>query len=818
MPELTAIQGTIQDLRYGIRMLLKNPVVTVTSVLSLALGIGANTAIFSIIDAVLLRSLPVRQPSELVLLSAMSRTGVPGSFSHKDFEMIRDGNKVFTGVLASSPWELTLQASNSNEHVQGDLVSSNYFQLLGVHPVLGRTFTDADAARADPLAVISYRFWKQHFGGSSSALSRELTINGTLLEIIGVAPPEFFGETVGKVPDIWIPLTMEPALNRGQSLLHTRNASWLDLMGRLRANVTLGQARASLAVLLSAIQKDMHIDPQSDYLSAIDVQPGAGGFSMLRLKFAQPLHILMGIVGLVLLIACVNVANLLLSRAAGRQREFALRLALGSSRGRLFRQLITESFVLAMIAGVAALALAGAVLRILPALVRGEGESKVSLNLGVLLFTAAISWLAALMFGVFPAMRNAQTDPGPLLKFSSRTVGDGPRKFGASQAFVSAQVALSVVLLITAGLFIHSLQNLRSYNPGFDKQAVVQVQVDASEGGYNGRSGVPYAERVVNRLKSLPGIESASFSGFGFGEGMMRMCCVNIDAHAAGSAEDKTVRVQQVSPGYFTTLGIQLIAGRTFAESDKLGAPEVAVINESMAKYYFGDQSPIGRRFGWIADESRKIEIVGVVRDAKYDNLRERTPRMLYQSFLQNAVSPNFFYVRLSHASSPNTVSSIRGAVKEVDRGVPVIGADTLAGEVDKTLQLERLVAELCTFFASLAVLLAAVGLYGMMMYAVTRRTGEIGVRIALGARSSDIVRMVFRDAAILVCLGLIVGLPVALASTRLVANQLFGLSPSDPATIAAALTTILYTSALAVYIPSRRAASVDAMVVLRDG
>jgi predicted permease len=552
-------------------------------------------------------------------------------------------------------------------------------------------------------------------------------------------------------------------------------------------------------------------------MKRIGVSPGGGGISWLRARYSQPLHILMGVVVLVLLIACANVSNLLLARAAARRREFAVRLAIGAPRSRILRQLLTESLLLAGLAGAAGFAIAQGLNRVL--LVMADVRAvKLSPNWKVLVFTAGISLLTSIVFGVAPSLRGSRVDPGNAAKLDSRSVGDRIRGWSLSHVLVVAQVALSLMLLITASLFTRTLRNLEDSNTGFERNNVIQVHVDLEAAGYRTEQMAALAARITERIRMVPRIESASASVHGFGAGIMRICCVSFDGRNAQPDEEKVVRAQQVTPDYFGTMGIAMVAGRSFSPTDTMDRPEVAVINETMAIRYLDKTNPVGRHFGWSPQESGKIEIIGVVKDARYDNLREETPPMVYQSISQRAGNLNYVEVRLKPSSFAIAlvIQDIRSAIKAIDSRVPVLETATMAAQVHRALGQERLLAQLSSAFGLLALMLTSLGLFGLLSYGVTRRKPEIGVRMALGAEPGDVRWMILRQMLLLSGIGVAIGTAGAASAQRLIAAQLFGLSPTDPLTFAIAISLMLLVAGIAGYIPAMRASRIDPLTALR--
>ena len=809
-------QTLSQDLRYGARLLKRSPGLTATIVVTLALAIGANSAIFSLVEAVLLRMLPVREPHSLVIVRALSRQGSRDWFSHTDYEWLRDHNRAFSAVSASAVWKMTLDAGDHKERVTAELVSGNYFALLGVEPAAGRTITVDDDHQGRLIAVLSHAYWQRSFAGRDDALGRNLRVDGASLTIVGVAPPGFEGEFAGNPPDFWLPLGAQPVLAAGGgSTLHTRNVSWLDVMARLRRGVTAAQAQAGMQPLLESLRADLRVDSQNDYLGAMTIEPGGGGLSSVRDYYAQPLRLLMALVAVVLLIACANVANLLVAQSAARRREFAVRLAIGAGRARVVRQLVTESFLLVAMASVAGLALADGIVRMLLAVSEVQGL-EVHLNLSVLAFTVATSSAAAVTFGLAPALQCNRIDPWPTLKDESTGSGPGPR-FSPSRLLVVAQTALSLVLVIASGLLLRTLLNLKAIDPGFDEQ-VLEASLDTSLVSGN---GVVLGAALLERLSTVPGVDRASFSQFGFGRGASRICCISLEGYVPHANEDKGVRIQPVSAEYFRSLSIPVIAGRPFSDADRDRAPRVAIINEAMAHYYFGGADPLGKRFAWWHTAPKDIEIVGVVRDAKYDNLRQDSPRLVYLPALQQGSGPNFVQVRAkthSERQVATLLQDVRSAIRAVDPGIRIVSLEPLSAAVNRTLAPERLVSRLSLGFGIVAILLTSVGLYGILAYNVVRKTKEFGIRMALGAGRLAIVRMVMTEAVLLVGIGLMFGLAAAASFVNLAAKLLFGVQPRDTITFASATLILVLVAIAAGYIPARRATRVEPATALRNG
>jgi putative ABC transport system permease protein len=823
--------GTLlQDVKFGLRMLAKNPGFTAVAVLTLALGIGANTAIFSVIDAVMLRRLPVKNPQELVQLATVGPYGV-GSFSYPGFRRFRDENRVCSEML-SIGWlnKLDESINGQPESVEGRIVSGNFFSLLGVNPALGRTFTSQDekTLQNGAVAVISYGYWKRRFGLESSVVGTSITLNRTLFTIVGVTPAGFSGPEVGYSPDVYVPMVMEPAFHDEQSWLGQPDYHWLRIMGRLKPGVNREQARADLDLIHRQVLADI---PTKGWSPAerkgllsqrLEVTSAASGLVFgLPKEFPKTLSILMAMVGLVLLIACANVANLLLGRAAVRQKEFAVRLAIGAGRFRLIRQLLTESLMLAIAAGGLGLLCAYWASEAIVALM-SVGRTPLFLDLRpdprVLGFIGGISLLATILFGLVPALRSTQVDLTPALKESAGSLGSRRARLGSGKGLVVSQVALSLSLLFGAGLLVRTLENLENLDPGFDRKSVLLFGVDPTKSGYKGPAAARLYKQILEHIGAIPGVRSASLSdmepitgGGGWDNSVW------VEGYTPRPDENTTVYLNSVAPRYFETLRSPLMLGRDFSPRDTDAMPKVAIINQTMARYFFGNSNPIGRKFGWFGEDKNRhqFEIIGVVKDSKYETLREQVPRTAYLDCFQRALGSMTFAVRTSVKPSA-VISQLRNEIRAIDPAIRFGGFRTLEEHVDESLGHERLMAMLSSFFAALGVLLACVGLYGIMAYAVTRRTNEIGIRMALGAGRTQILSMIVRESALLVAAGVFLGLPGALAAAQLISGQLYGLKPADPGTIAGAILLLAAVGALAGYIPARRATKVDPMVALR--
>ena len=826
-----------QDLRYGLRQLRRSPGLTAVITLSLALGIGANTAIFSVINAVMLRMLPVHDPERLVQIGFegkhSSQSFVGESFSYPLFKELRQRNQVFTDISAFDYWDsldahlASPDSGAGGESIKGQLVSVNFFSLLGVSAVVGRTFAadEDNGAGAHPVAVISYALWARLFARDPAVLGKKVTIGDTPFTIVGVAPAHFSGVNPGRACDLWVPVSMQPQLIPGLSLAGS-DVNWLTLMARLKPGVSMGQARAGLDLIYQQTQRQRDLSKWSDqdrqdfFTHRIVLMPAANGTDYLRKDFKQPLLLLMGMVALVLLIACANVANLLLARASARQREIGVRLALGAGRRRLIRQLLTESLLLALIGGAFGVLFAywgGPVLVIL----MSSGQSEVTLDvhpdLRVLLVTLLIALITGIAFGLAPALRATRTTaaPGPRHLTATRA----GRRLGG--ALVAGQVALSLVMLIGAGLLLRTFHNLETLDPGFNRHNVLLFWLDPSKAGYKDERATELRQQILGRIQQIPGVRSETFSfitpisGSGW-DNVAR----SVEGYTPYPGEDMDVYLNTVGPRFFETLGTPVLVGRDFGPQDHSGSTLVALINQTMARRFFANRNPIGKHFQmgpWSGKAG--CEIIGVVGDAKYVSLREKTPptAYLYIPQLPKAWTPGGVTFEVSSAVPPLSLApQVRSLLQSLDSRLTPSDVKTLEEQVDQSLYQEKMMSALSSFFGVLALVLACIGLYGIMSYGVARRTNEIGIRMALGAERGGILRMVLREALLLAGIGVAIGLPSAWAACRSIATLLYGLKATDPLTILAATLVMAAVAAFAGYLPARRATKVDPMVALR--
>jgi len=818
----------LKDVQYALRTLRRSPGFALVALLSLALGIGANTAIFTLIDALLLRPLPVRAPRELVSVGdparpAALRSGGPmlNVWSYPLYRRLRDQNHVFSGLMASGQaGHLDVRIGRGDfEEVHGRLVSSNYFNVLGVRTLLGRTFDgEKDGS---PVIVMSYNYWANRFGRDPAILGRPLTLNGEDYTIIGVAPRGFKGEVVDMPPDIWIPLSMQPEINRGDPRLDHKDVNWLLLIGRLKPGVSLAQARAEIGALAheAIIDYDGAAD-SADRLREIRqepvlVQSGATGFSFARRNITRLLFVLMAVVGMVLLISCANIANLSLARARNRQKEISVRLAIGASRRRLIRQLLTESLILAAIGGALGLLLAWWGSQLLaPLAPAGRIAITVDVrpNVTVLAFTLGVSIATGILFGIVPAIQASRVDLLPSLGGSGRNLSGGGWQFG--KPLVMGQVALSLVLLIAAGLFIRSFAYVEGTDAGYSRTELMVAQIDPGTSAQSQQ--LTLMSTLIDRLRSVPGVAGATVSENGLFAGIDSSSdSLQIDGFAPRRKEDMSASFDQVGPQYFRVLGAPILMGRDFDDNDNSRAPQVAIINDTMARFYFSGRNPLGKR---IVNGGDRYTIVGVVKDTREANLKGTTERRFYASLLQTTDRINpFNFVVKTHGDARRVIPAVRREIQMSDRNLRLLRLAPVEALMDQSIANERLAAQLSGFFSALALLLAGTGLYGVMAYAMSRRINEIGVRMALGASRRDVIGMVLRETLTIVGVGIAIGIPAAFAATRLIGSMLEGVSATNPTAIGLPVVVVLTMGLLAGVIPAARAARIDPMAALRQ-
>jgi predicted permease len=832
-----------QDLRYAARTLRKSPGFLLVAVLSLGLGIGANTAIFSLINAVMLRALPVAHPEQLVLLTdpgssgvavETTENGVREKLSYPEFVELRAHNTVFSSLFAAQSQVSDLdvytglggQEQSTKAHTQ--LVSGEFFGTLGLQPIAGRFFTPAEDTTpgANPVAVISHSFWQTEFGANSDAVGKTVRVGQSRFQIVGVAPAGFRGILVGSDTDMWLPVTMQEQVLPGRYYLKPRDTLWLQVMGRLAPGTSRATAQAGLNVEFQQILKQWAASAPTEEErrgmsdQKIVLRDGAKGASQLRDQFSDPLVMLMAMVGLVLLIACANIANLMLARASGRQREIGVRLALGAGRGRVIRQLLTESILVAALGGIlgAFLAVWGA--EVLLALVSSGVDDlalRVPHDYRVFVFTAAISLLTGILFGLAPAFRATRMDVNQTLSASARGSIGGRGRIRTGRFLVVVQVALSLLLLMGATLFVRSLHNMVALKLGFNRDHVLMVRIDPVAAGYKGAGVLALYQRILEKVRTVPGVHGATLSNKGMFAGDSGDH-LTIEGSPVTNPDELASTWTLVGPNYFSTVGIPLLRGREIDAADAAHATQVCVINQAFARRFYPNSDPIGKH---IRDEypttRETYEIVGIVGDARENGLTSRVRPRFYATLFHPIGTVWAVTLLLNATGEPGSVvPGVRRALAEVDRALPVLNVRTVVEQIDRRLIAQRLIAELAAFFGSVALLLAAIGLYGVMSYSMTRRTSEIGIRMALGASIRSVLWMVLRETLLLVAIGVAIGLPCALASGRLIASKLFGLTPADPSTIALAIAIIFTATALAGYIPARRASKIDPMTALR--
>jgi predicted permease len=841
-----AIETTLEDFRYAFRVLRKSPGFTTIAVLTLALGIGANTAIFSLINAVMLRLLPVAHPEQLVLLTDpgesgtsvdTSENGVRSTLSYPEFDRLRlSKTGAFSDMFAAqnevSNLEVFLSEGSgipraARAHTQ--LVSGEFFGVLGVQPILGRAFTPEEdkAPGANPVAVVSYDFWQREYGGETGVVDNTIRLGQAAFRILGVAPPGFRGILVGSETDIWLPITMQQQVLPGRNYLEPRDTLWLQVMARLAPGVSMKSAEAGINVSFQQALREwgsaLPAEKQRRSLldQKIELRPGARGASALRGEFSDPLVILMAMVGVVLLIACANIANLMLVRARGRQREIGVRLALGAARARLIRQLLTESLIVAAIGGMLGIGLSIVGTRLLMALV-ATGVTDFGLEVPrdyrVLLFTALISLVTALLFGLAPAVRATRLDVNQTLAANVRGSIGGRGRLQTTRMLAVAQVALSLVLLLGAALFLRSLHNKLAENVGFDRNQLLMVRLDPVAAGYKGASVTTLYENVREALRTIPGVRGATVSNKGLfgGDSTDHLA---IEGSLVRDPDQLASRWTEIGPDYFKTLGIPILLGREINSGDSTRGMPVCVINEAFARRFFPDSTAIGKHITDTYPTTREtFEIVGIVADAREHEPSERKRPRFYANLTHPIGAVQSVTFLLNTAGDPSGVASaVRQTIRQMDPNLPVLSLRSVNEQLDRRLTAERLIAQLAACFGAVALFMAAIGLYGVMSYSISRRASEIGIRMALGASGRKVIGMVLGETLRIVAIGSAIGLLGALALGRLIASRLYGLTASDPAAIGLTVLTIVMAAVLAGYLPARRASRIDPMVALRN-
>ena len=822
----------LQDIVYAIRNLRRSPLFTLVALVSLALGIGANSAVFTIADQVLLRPIPVKHARELVAFTSPGpQSGSvwgQNRFSYPMYRDFRDHNSVFEGVAARFPTDLNLSYNNRSERIRAELVSGTWFDTLGLTTALGRGLSASDdrLPGAHPVVVLTYDYWKSRFSGNAGILNQTVLLNGYPMTVVGVAAPGYHGFDPGARVDALVPTMMKAQMTPTWDGLNDRRFIWLQLVGRLRPGVSQRRAQASLepyyhGLLIMEMQTMKFRTERSREGFAskpLIFVPGGKGVSDLREQFTDPLLILLGIVGLLLLIACANVANLLLARAAGRQKEIAVRLAVGASRFLLVRQLIAESLVLSLSGGAAGILFAWWTGSALLGLLANSADVPLTSvpDLRVFAFTFGLSLLTGVLFGLVPAWQATSPKLALTLKDQAANVSAGGGHVRLRKALVVSQVALSLLMLIAAALFARSLHNLKNVDLGFRRERLLSFAVDPSLGGYKAERIRRFAEEVRERVAATPRVQSAAVGVMSVINGDHSRASISIEGYQPKDEENMSPCFDTVSAGYFQTMGIPLLAGREFSARDRMGAPRVAVVNDVFANSYFRNENPIGRRFGLGRGAKGNIEIVGVVRGSKYATVDEKIPSEFYLAGAQDE-NPSSLVVYARTAGDPKTVfQALRREVGALDAGLPITSLRTMDDQIDESLSAQRAMAGLSAFFGILATLLAAIGLYGVMAYTVTRRTREIGIRLALGADRGSLLKLVLREVALLTAVGVAIAIPVALGVTRLVRSELYGIAPNDALSMAGAAAVLAAVALLAGYIPAERATRVDPLTALR--
>jgi predicted permease len=849
----TLLEQFGQDVRYAVRSMLHNRAFTAMAAISLALGIGANTAIYSFMDSILLRALPVADPDSLAVLQWHSKEargpkpnhvmhGMDGStwpdgngetggiFPFGAFELLRENQSVFSSLFAYyESGKHNLIINGQAEIAGGEYVSGDFFRGVAIPPAAGRLIAPGDdRAGAPTVVVISMGLGERHFSSVSSAVGRSILIDNQPFTVIGVTPPEFFGVDPAAHPDFYVPMRTNLVIDRTASWAVTpqqyldRNHYWIQMMGRLRPGITLAEAQAALAPPFHQwVEATASNERERESLPALTVKEGAGGLDTLRRRYSKPLYVLLTMVALILAIACANIANLLLSRAAARRREMAVRLSIGAGRLRLVRQLLTESICLAFVGGAMGIGLAFWGVRFLTALLANGRENftlRAELNWHVLAATLALSVLCGAVFGLAPAIQSARADLIPALKEGAAGLG-WPRsrtfrRVSLSQALVVSQIVISLLMLVAAGLFVRTLSNLQSIQMGFNRENLLLFQVNARQAGHRDPEILAFYEELRRRFAAIPGVRSATLSH----ESLLK-AGRGLEVRISGKLVASETRILHTGPRFFSTMQIPMLLGREINERDTPASPHVVVANERFVKVHFGDQNSLGRHVTRGGPHPREMEIVGVASNAHYGQLKDNTRPVLYIPYNQEEQPPvqQMVYALRTAADPLVYVKTVREIVHQADSRIPVIDVRTQAAELDHAMNQEIVFAQLCTGFAILALVIASVGLYGTTAYGVARRTGEIGIRMALGAQRAVVVRMILRQVLVLAAMGLAIGLPTALGASKLVQSFLFGMTANDPIALTGAVAILVSAILLAGYVPARKAARIDPITALRD-
>ena len=839
------LDQTVQDVRYALRAMAASPAFTAMAVLSLALGIGANTAIYSFLDAVLLRSLPVIRPHELVVLEWRSKdspsvihghrgtrdrdkTGVfSPNYPFAAYEYLRSDSAVLSSLFAyATAWQVNLVARRQAEVANGQFVSGSFYRDLGVSPALGRLIDNADDRPGAPrVAVLSYRYWQTRYASDPSAIGQAIEVNNVPFTIVGVSAPEFFGVNPGREHEVYMPLHAAPSLAPRPSEDETRrffdgNFYWVEMMGRLQPGITRAQAETVLAgKFRQFVVSTASTDRERTNLPELWLMDGAGGLDSLRRQYSQPLYVLMAMVGLILAIACANIANLLLARAAARRREIAVRLSIGAGRMRLVRQLLTESILLAVFGAALGLLVADWGIRSTILLLGMGAEDltlRANLNWSVLAFTCGLTMLTGIIFGLAPALQATKVDVAPALKETTTNAPSGhSRRMNLGRVLLVLQFAFSLLLVIGAGLFVRTLSNLRSVELGFNQRNLLLFSLNARQAGYKEASLARFYDDLLQRFRRIPGVQEAAMSQFSLLTGYWNSTNVEIPGIPSRGPKTETC-ILPVDANYLATMQIPILLGTGIGER-QIASPNVAVVNEEFVKKFLAGENPVGRRIA-LGSAKRDVEIIGVARTALYNSIKEKTtPPLAYIPYTQDLPGLGGMFFQLRVAGDPLALTpAIRRIVHDANANVPVAHASTQIAEIDRMIRQERTFGRLCSSFAVLALTIACIGLYGAMAYMVARRTSEIGIRMALGAERRSIVAMVLRDVLALVLAGAIIGLGLAWATTRFLESFLFGLKHNDPLVLSIAIVCMAVAAVLAGYAPAHRASRIDPMLALR--
>lgn len=830
--------GLVSDLKFAVRTLARSPLFSIVAIVSLALGIGANTAIFTLMDQLMLRVLPVKDPENLVMLyQEGAHNGSNMGYRMHSYPIYQDFQakaEPLTDVFCRRQADAALTDGGQTERVEVELVSGNYFTSLGVGPAVGRVFNsqeDDQVYKGHPVVVLAYDYWMTRFAGDKDVVGRKILVNNYPMTIVGVSAAGFYGLDPSRSPQIRVPIQMMPVVIPSWAWVYTgdRRTRWVQVFARLKPGHTIETAQPVLQGLFSQIRqyemtlpaaKDWNQYAREQFLKGtIHLERAATGFSQLRRSFSTALIVLMVMVGLVLLIACANVANLLIARAVARQKEIAVRLSIGASRGQLMRQLMVESLLLSLVGAAIGVLLSVWMTRSLLAIIPTDGNPlllRPEPDVRILAFTLALTFLTSLIFGLVPALKASRPDLWSTLKDAVGSIAGHGGSVLLRKGLVSAQVALSFLLLFGAGLFVRSLQNLKATETGFDDiDNLVTFAVDPSKSGYTEERAGLFHRQLLEGIRAIPGVTAAGHAAVELLSGSEWDSSTSVEGYQHKDGEDMQAFMNALSPGYFQAMGVRIAEGRDFDYRDFGRDAKVCIVNQKFARHFFKDQSALGRRVGRGTGPKTKldIEIVGVVEDSLYEGPREGIRRQVFVPAFGNGATT--YYVRGSLGSDALYVA-LRNEVRKLDAAMPVFRMRTLGSQLDQTLLTERLIALLSAGFGALATLLAAVGLYGVMAFVVARRTKEIGLRMALGAEQGSVLWLVIREVLLLVAIGLAIGIPAALLAGRFVASQLYGVEPVDFAAVAIAIALLLFVSALAGFLPARRAASIDPMIALR--